>query len=91
MQEPTLKEDRLLIVKDIVILVTLAGLVLAVAVLCLVFAKRLTDEHKPGPAAVLIILTVCSVMLYAIWMFVSVLYYLPWWFIIIILTLVRNS
>ncbi|XP_060561928.1 E3 ubiquitin-protein ligase MARCHF8-like [Ruditapes philippinarum] len=72
MQEPTLKEDRLLIVKDIVILVTLAGLVLAVAVLCLVFAKRLTDEHKPGPAAVLIILTVCSVMLYAIWMFVAV-------------------
>ncbi|XP_053380482.1 uncharacterized protein LOC128548896 [Mercenaria mercenaria] len=72
MKEPTLKEDRMLIVKDIVLLVSLGGLVLTICILCLVFAKQLTEEHKPGPAAVLILLTVCSLMLYTIWVFIAV-------------------
>ena len=71
MKEPSLKEDRQMVVKDMVVLVTLGGLVVTIAILCLVFAKRLTEEQKPGAAAVLILLTVCSLVLYAVWVFVS--------------------
>lgn len=71
MKEPSLEDDRKLMMKDVLLTVCSGFLVLIISVLCMVFALRFKAQHKSGPASVLVLLTLCSVMLFIAWTFVS--------------------
>ncbi|KAH3793283.1 E3 ubiquitin-protein ligase MARCHF8-like isoform X2 [Dreissena polymorpha] len=72
MREPSLRRDRRLLCREVLLTATLGLIVLIVDALCFTFADRLRAETNIGPAAVLIVIGMMTVTLYVAWLLISV-------------------
>lgn len=71
MQEPSLHKDKTQMIRDIVVSVAVGVLTLVIVLLCLVFAQQLSMKTQTGPAVVLIMLAIVSLLVYSVWLLVA--------------------
>jgi len=72
MLEPSLKPDRVAMVKDACLTTVLGIMVVTVTILCLIFAERLKYEGQLGPCTVLVLIATAGMVLYLVWIAVRV-------------------
>ncbi|KAL4240614.1 E3 ubiquitin-protein ligase march2 [Mactra antiquata] len=72
MKKSSLVEDRNTMLKDLVVTILSGLLVIIISIVCILFTVRLKEEDKPGPASTLVLIVLCSIIMYMAWTYVAI-------------------